>query len=101
VEAAHAAGRTVEVCGEAAGETAVAALLIGLGVDELSVAPARLDELRETVRRLSFSDVSEAARQAVEASSARAALALAAGVLSAELRHEAGQVVGGLGGSIT
>jgi phosphoenolpyruvate-protein kinase (PTS system EI component) len=101
VAAAHAAGKTVEVCGEAAGETAVAALLIGLGVDELSVAPARLDELRETVRRLSFSEVSEMARQAVEASSARAALALAGGVLSAELGHEAGQVVGGLGGSIT
>jgi len=57
--------------GEAAGETAVAALLIGLGVDELSVAPARLDELREAVRLLSFTDAAEAARQAVEASSAR------------------------------
>jgi phosphoenolpyruvate-protein phosphotransferase len=101
VDAAHAAGKTVEVCGEAAGETAVAALLIGLGVDELSVAPARLDELRETVRRLSFIDVSAAARQALEASSARAALALAGGVLSAELRHETSQMVGGLGGPIT
>jgi phosphoenolpyruvate-protein kinase (PTS system EI component) len=100
VDAAHAAGKTVEVCGEAAGETAVAALLIGLGVDELSVAPARLDELRETVRLLSFDDAAEAARQAVNASSARDALALAGGLLSAELRHEAGQVVGGLGGAV-
>jgi len=101
VDAAHAAGKTVEVCGEAAGETAVAALLIGLGVDELSVAPARLDEVRETVRLLSFTDAVEAARQAVEASSARGALALAGGLLSAELRHETGQVVGGLGGAVT
>jgi phosphoenolpyruvate-protein kinase (PTS system EI component) len=101
VEAAHAAGKTVEVCGEAAGETTVAALLIGLGVDELSVAPARLDELRETVRLLSFSDAADAARQALEASSARRALALAGGLLSAELRHETGQVVGGLGGAVT
>jgi phosphoenolpyruvate-protein kinase (PTS system EI component) len=101
VEAAHAAGKTVEVCGEAAGETAVAALLIGLGVDELSVAPARLDELRETVRLLSFTDAADAARQAVEASSARQALALARGLLSAELGHETGQVVGGLGGAVT
>jgi phosphoenolpyruvate-protein kinase (PTS system EI component) len=101
VDAAHAAGKTVEVCGEAAGERAVAALLIGLGVDELSVAPARLDELRETVRLLSFTDAAEAARQAVEASSARGALALADRLLSAELRHETGQVVGGLGGAVT
>jgi phosphoenolpyruvate-protein phosphotransferase len=101
VDAAHAAGKTVEVCGEAAGETPVAALLIGLGVDELSVAPARLDELRETVRRLSFSAAAEVAHRAVEASSARGALALAGGLLSAELRHETGQVVGGLGGAVT
>jgi phosphoenolpyruvate-protein kinase (PTS system EI component) len=101
VDAAHAAGKTVEVCGEAAGETAVAALLIGLGVDELSVAPARLDELRETVRRLSFADAAEAARQAVAASSAREALALADGLLSAEVRDETGQVLGGLGGAVT
>jgi phosphoenolpyruvate-protein kinase (PTS system EI component) len=101
VDAAHAAGKTVEVCGEAAGETAVAALLVGLGVDELSVAPARLDELRETVRKLSFADAAEAARQAIAAQSARAALDLAAGLLLAELRYETGQVVGGLGGAVT
>jgi hypothetical protein len=51
------------------------------------------------VRLLSFDDAAEVARQAVNASSARAALALAGGLLSAELRHEAGQVVGGLGGA--
>jgi len=101
IDAAHAAGKTVEVCGEAAGEAAVAALLIGLGVDELSVTPARLDELRETVRRLSFADAAGAARRAVEASAARAALTLAAGLLSAELRNETGEVVGGLGRSVT
>jgi phosphoenolpyruvate-protein kinase (PTS system EI component) len=101
VEAAHAIGKTVEVCGEAASEAEVATLLIGLGVDELSVAPARLDELRETVRLLSFADAAAAAQQGLAASSARAALALAGGLLSAEPRHEAGQVVGGLGGAVT
>jgi phosphoenolpyruvate-protein kinase (PTS system EI component) len=100
VDAAHAVRKTVEVCGEAAGEAPVAALLIGLGVDELSVAPARLDELRETVRLLSFADAADAAHRALGASSAREALALAGGLLSAELRHETGQVVGGLGGSV-
>ena len=101
VEAAHAVGKTVEVCGEAASEAEVAAILIGLGVDELSVAPARLDELRETVRLLSFAEATASAQQALAASSAREALALAGGLLSGEPRHEAGQVVGGLGGSVT
>jgi hypothetical protein len=53
------------------------------------------------VRRLSFSDAAEAARQAVAASSAREALALADGLLSAEVRDETGQVLGGLGGAVT
>jgi len=101
VEAAHAAGRTVEICGEAAGEAAVATLLVGLGVDELSVAPARLDELRETVRRLSFADAADTARRALAASSARETLALSHRLLSAELGHEARQVIGGLGGAVT
>jgi multiphosphoryl transfer protein len=101
VEAAHGVQRTVEVCGEAAGEPEVAALLVGLGVDELSVAPARLDEVRDTVRRLSYADAADAARLALVAASAREALALAGRLLSAEARDEAGQVVGGLGGAVT
>jgi phosphoenolpyruvate-protein kinase (PTS system EI component) len=101
IDAAHAAGKTVEVCGEAAGETAVAALLIGLGVDELSVAPARLDELREAVRKLSFDDAAESARRALDASSARSALALGDRLLSGELGYKTGQVLGGLGGAVT
>jgi phosphoenolpyruvate-protein kinase (PTS system EI component) len=51
VDAAHAAGITVEVCGEAAGEPELTPLLVGLGVDELSVSPARLDAIRDAVRR--------------------------------------------------
>src|SRR5207237_5005730 len=38
VAAARLRGIPVEVCGEAAGEPPLAALLVGLGVDELSVA---------------------------------------------------------------
>jgi phosphoenolpyruvate-protein kinase (PTS system EI component) len=56
VAAAHSQGRTVEVCGEAAGEPAVVPLLIGLGVDELSVAPSRVDEVRQIVRSTSFAE---------------------------------------------
>ena len=51
VDAAHATGITVEICGEAAGEPALTSLLLELGVDELSVSPARLDEVRDAIRR--------------------------------------------------
>ena len=53
VTAAAAAGIPVEVCGEAAGDPDFLPLLVGLGVDELSVSPARLAETRRLVRSLS------------------------------------------------
>jgi phosphoenolpyruvate-protein kinase (PTS system EI component) len=84
VEQAHEAGLTVEVCGEAASVPDVAELLIGLGVDELSVAPARVDEVRTTVRLTS---------------GAEAAVAAAA-IVSGERGDEEGEVLGGLGGVV-
>ena len=48
-----AGGRPVEVCGEAAGDPVVMPLLVGLGVDELSVGAARVGATRAAVRVLS------------------------------------------------
>jgi len=97
VEAAHAAGRSVEVCGEAAGEPPLAVLLVGLGVDELSVSPSRLDEIRATVRAISAEDAAAAAQSALAAGSAGEALALGEALLG-ELLDERGQARDGLGG---
>jgi phosphoenolpyruvate-protein kinase (PTS system EI component) len=54
VRAAHAHGRRVGVCGEAAGDPVSMALLIGLGVDELSVGAARVSATREQLGRLDY-----------------------------------------------
>jgi len=98
VLAAHAIGRAVEVCGEAAGEPPVAALLVGLGVDELSVSPARLDAVRAAVRSLDAGEAAEAAARAVQAASLDEALALGSALLSVEAADEGGEVLDGLGG---
>jgi phosphoenolpyruvate-protein kinase (PTS system EI component) len=81
VAAAHLRGIPIEVCGEAAAEPPVAALLVGLGVDELSVAPARVDEIRLLVQRLDAEKAADAARLALSASSAQDALALGQALL--------------------
>lgn len=52
VTAAHRHHRHVSVCGDAAAHPLVIPLLIGLGCDTLSVAPAALDEVRARIRRL-------------------------------------------------
>jgi phosphoenolpyruvate-protein kinase (PTS system EI component) len=56
VRAAHAAGIVVDVCGEAGSDPVAMPILVGLGVDELSVAAARVGEVRESIRGLSFAD---------------------------------------------
>ncbi|MGW7406053.1 phosphoenolpyruvate--protein phosphotransferase [Streptomyces sp. NPDC054833] len=52
VTAAHRHGRQVSVCGDAAAHPLVTPVLIGIGCDSLSVAPAALDEVRARIRRL-------------------------------------------------
>jgi len=54
VRAAHAAGIVVDVCGEAASDAIAMPVLVGLGVDELSVAAACVGEVREWIRGLDF-----------------------------------------------
>jgi phosphoenolpyruvate-protein kinase (PTS system EI component) len=100
VAAAHALGRAVEVCGEAAGEPPVAALFVGLGVDELSVSPARLDSVRAAVRSLDAAAAAESAGRAVRAASLEDALELGSELLSVERADEGGEVLDGLGGAL-
>lgn len=54
VEAAHFNNIPVAVCGEFAGHAAATELLIGLGIEELSVAPSSLLEVKKRVRKAAF-----------------------------------------------
>ena len=63
VRAGRAAGIWTGVCGEMAGEPRVAVLLVGLGVEELSVSPFDVPRLKAAVRAVDFA----AARAAAEA----------------------------------
>ena len=50
VEAGHAKGKWVGLCGEMSADPQLIPLLIGLGLDELSTAPAMVPKIKETVR---------------------------------------------------
>ena len=56
VDAAHREGIPVAVCGEMAGDPVLAPLLLGLGVDELSVSPSLVPEIKFLVRRLKMTE---------------------------------------------
>jgi phosphotransferase system enzyme I (PtsI) len=70
VRAAHAAGRWVGVCGEMAGDPHTAVLLVGLGVDELSVSCYDLPRVKAAIRSVRLDAVRAVAEAAVACASA-------------------------------
>ncbi|NTU82928.1 MAG: phosphoenolpyruvate--protein phosphotransferase [Chloroflexales bacterium] len=64
-EAAHRHGRHVAVCGELGGNPRATALLIGLGVDELSCAPAAIPHVRAAIRAADSAAAQALAAQAL------------------------------------
>lgn len=70
VEAAHTRGIRVAVCGEMAGDPTLVPLLLGLGVDELSAAPALIAPVKYLVRRMKMADARELAAAALQSDSA-------------------------------
>ncbi|MBA1271874.1 phosphoenolpyruvate--protein phosphotransferase [Stutzerimonas azotifigens] len=65
VEAAHAHGKWVGVCGELAADTLAVPLLIGLGVDELSVSARSIALVKARVRELDQARCRQLAQQAL------------------------------------
>ena len=65
VEAAHAQGKRVSICGEMAGEPHYALVLLGLGVDELSMAPSSIPLLRRMIRAATLEKAQEMLREAM------------------------------------
>ena len=72
VDGARRHGRWVGVCGELAGDPESAALLVGAGVTELSMAPALIPEVKQVVRDLDTASAARAAREAMDADDAEA-----------------------------
>ena len=73
--------KTTGVCGESAANPHLAAVLLGLGVNSLSMAPSAVSEVRGFLSTVDFNTCVEAALQAVGASSAEEAESLAKAIL--------------------
>lgn len=66
VDAAHSEGIQVGVCGEMASDPAMALLLIGLRVDELSMSSSSILAIKKMVRSLRFSDIQSICQEAMQ-----------------------------------
>ncbi|MEH2255243.1 phosphoenolpyruvate--protein phosphotransferase [Nostoc sp.] len=70
VQAAHAAGISVGLCGELAAETLATPILLGLGLDELSVNPQSIPRVKQAIARLSIVESEAIAVSALQQDSA-------------------------------
>jgi phosphoenolpyruvate-protein kinase (PTS system EI component) len=91
VDAARAAGIPLEVCGEAASDPVTFPLLVGLGVDELSVGASRVGAVRAWARALDYLAARRTARAALELSDAAEVARLVGSVAGRLVRLETGE----------
>jgi phosphocarrier protein FPr len=76
-EAAHAAGKWIGVCGELGGDPLAAPVLIGLGVDELSLNPGGIPKTKSIVRTVDTAEARKLAAEVLKTESAAEARKLA------------------------
>ncbi len=70
IDAAHAAGIEAALCGEMAGEPMYVPLLVGMGIDELSMNALDIPRVKRMVRLVSHEDCVGLAKDILEASTA-------------------------------
>jgi phosphoenolpyruvate-protein kinase (PTS system EI component) len=71
-DAAHARSKWVGVCGELAGEPLAAPILVGLGVDELSMNPPAVPRIRKIIRAIEYASARVLAQTVLELETADA-----------------------------
>ena len=81
-DAARKAGIYTTVCGEIASDPVFTALLMGLGVRELSMPPASISIVRRVIRLLSFYGAEQLAKQALQCETAAEVRSLAQAYLN-------------------
>ena len=64
----------VGVCGEMAGDPLYTALLVGMGIHELSMSPVSMGPIRRIIRRMKMHEVEEIAEKALTCATAEEAL---------------------------
>jgi phosphoenolpyruvate-protein phosphotransferase len=66
IRAAHAHGKWVGLCGELAGDPLAVPLLVGLHLDEFSMAPSSIPTIKDLIRRWTLPACEEVARQCLQ-----------------------------------
>jgi phosphotransferase system enzyme I (PtsI) len=65
VDNGHLQNRWVGTCGEMSADPAIAVLLVGLGIDEISTSPFVLPKVKKAIRSVSYEDSKRIAEKAL------------------------------------
>jgi phosphotransferase system enzyme I (PtsI) len=63
IDAGHRRNRWVGMCGEMAGDPVATVLLVGMGLDEFSVIPSVLPEIKKLIRTIKYRDAKRVAEK--------------------------------------
>ncbi len=81
VEAAHAHGKWVGICGELGGDPLAVPILVGLGVDELSMGAPAIPRAKQIIRGVDYASMRTKVRKLLTLESAEAVRKAAAALL--------------------
>jgi phosphotransferase system enzyme I (PtsI) len=71
IDSAHDAGIKVGMCGEMSGETAFALILMGLGLDEFSMPPLAIPEVKYIIRSVTYAQAQDIAKKVLKLSTGK------------------------------
>lgn len=71
IRTGHAKKLTVSMCGEMAGDPELTVVLLGLGLDEFSVSPMVIPQIKHMIRSINFKDSQRIARRALDFTTGR------------------------------
>lgn len=66
IENAHKRNVSVATCGEMGGDPAIAILLLGMGIDEISTSPGALPKVKKAVRSVTLAQAQQIAEEALQ-----------------------------------
>jgi len=75
IDVGHAHHIPVSVCGEMAGDPCASLLLLGLGIDALSMTPRSLPEVKQLIRKASFDTLQQVGQAVLDMDGGKAVLA--------------------------
>ena len=83
INAGHRHGKPVSLCGELAGQPLATPILLGLGLDEFSLSPVYLPDVKQVIRGVAYADAQQLAAECLLAPDAATVRRLALAFLRA------------------